>query len=89
MLRHILVNRMKTVASNPTKFTMSCSLVCHNGYSHAQGLFPSGGGWCFWSATRSLGAYTTVLYGRRKEKHMAMPTVMPTEEAKAAHIDDA
>jgi hypothetical protein len=44
MLRHILVNRKKMVASNPTNVTMSCSLVCHSGHNQAHGLFPSGGG---------------------------------------------
>lgn len=89
MFRHILVNRMNTVASNPTSVTKSCSFVCHNGFIQAINPFPNGGGACFSSAILSFGAYTTLLYGRRMEKQSAMTTVMPTDEAKAAQIADA
>jgi hypothetical protein len=84
MLRHILVNRMKMAASMPTKFTISCSDVDHSGKIHAKTPFPKGGGACFSSACFSFGAYTTLLYGRRNEKQMAMAAVIPSDEPNAA-----
>jgi len=87
MFRNILVNRMKTVASIPTRFTSSCSEVDHSGVIHAKKPFPSGGGACFSSACLSFGAYTTELYGRTKEKQRAMAAVMPRDEAKAAYTE--
>lgn len=56
MLRHILVKRMKIVASMPTSFTKSCSVVVHSGLIHEKIPFPRGGGACFSSACLSLGA---------------------------------
>jgi len=56
MFRSIRVNRMKIVASIPTRFTRSCSEVDHSGIIHAKIPFPSGGGACFSSACFNFGA---------------------------------
>lgn len=79
MLRHMRVKRMNMAASRPTRLTTSCSEVDHSGTTHAKMPFPRGGGACFSSACLSFGEYTTLLYGRRKEKQTAMAAVMPRE----------
>lgn len=84
MLRHILVKRMKMVASMPTSLTKSCSVVVHSGLIQEKKPFPSWGGACLSSACLSLGAYTTVLSGLTREKPKATATVMLTEEPRAA-----
>jgi len=85
MSRHMRANLMKRAASMPTRFTKSCSVVFHRGLTHAKMPFPSGGGACFSSACLTLGAYTTLLKGRTKEKPRAMAAVMPREEPNAAN----
>lgn len=86
-LRHILVNRRKMVASIPITPIISCSVAAHSGLTQASMPFPSGGGACFSSACLSLGAYTTVLYGRTIEKMIAVTAVMPSEEPRAAKME--
>lgn len=87
ILRHIRVNRKKIVASIPIRSTISLSVVDHSGATQASTPLPSRGGACFSSACLSFGAYTTLLYGRRKEKHTAMAAVIPREEANAANTE--
>ena len=84
MLRHIRRTLKKTVASNPINCTNSCSFVLNTGPTQAKIPFPNGGGACLSSATLSLGAYTTVLYGRSNEKPTARRTVKPMEVPKLA-----
>lgn len=49
--------------------------------------FPIGGGACFSSAILSFGAYTTELYGRRRENPTARRTVKPIEVPNPAYRD--
>lgn len=56
ILRHILVNRRKTVASSPMQLTSCGSLVCSTGLNQAKKPRPTGGGVCLRSACLTLGA---------------------------------
>ena len=87
IFRHILVNRRKTVATSPTWSIRSCSFVRTTGPNHANMPLPTGGGACLSSECLSFGAYTTELYGRRREKAMAMTIVKPIEEPRPARSE--
>lgn len=88
MFRHIFKILKNTTASNPISGMSSCSFVFAIGANQANTPFPIGGGECFSSATLSFGAYTTELYGRRREKPIARRSVKPIEVPKLAYTDD-
>jgi hypothetical protein len=54
------------------------------GPNQAKMPFPRGGGACLSSAILSFGAYTTLLYGRRRENPIARRRVKPIEVPKLA-----
>lgn len=81
IFRHILMKRRNIAASNPTFSITACSFVLMTGVTHANRPLPTGGGACFSSACRSLGAYTTVFHGRKRQKTRAITIVMANEVA--------
>ncbi len=87
ILRHILKTLKKTVASSPMRPTKSCSDVLKTGPNQANMPFPIGGGACLSSAILSFGAYTTELYGRRRENPTARRRVNPMDVPKLAMTD--
>lgn len=88
MLRSMLMKRKKITASKPAIRIMSFSVVDHNGGTHENGPFPSGGGARDSSACFNLGAYTTVWYGRKKENNRTTAAVTPSDEAKEAQTEE-
>jgi len=88
MFRHMFRKRMKTTASKPASRMSSCSFVLQSGITQAKGPLPSGGGARDSSACFSFGAYTTVWYGRKKEKRRTTTRVIPREEAREAQMEE-
>lgn len=84
---HMRVKRKNIVASSPTCKIKSCSFVFARGLIQAKRPLPTGGGACFSSACLSFGAYTTELYGRRKENPIARRRVKPMEVPIDAQIE--
>ena len=85
MCRSILVNLMKMAASSPTVSTSCCSFVrMRGGIQPKKPLSVMTGGACLLSACLARGAYTTLLYGRRKQKRAAMARERASDVAKEA-----